>query len=83
METGSVTSPEGEEGWLFVLLEDETKVATVEVYSDRLVLVHASFSRDAVNAGKKLGAIFKELSVSSRTQAILAAQRLGLKAPSI
>lgn len=29
-----------------------------------------------------LGAIFKELSVSSRTQAILAAQRLGLKAPS-
>jgi hypothetical protein len=51
VETGSVTSPEGEEGWLFVLLEDETKVATVEVYSDRLVLVHASFSRDAVNAG--------------------------------
>ena len=30
-----------------------------------------------------LGAIFKELSVSSRTQAILAAQRLGLKAASI
>lgn len=51
VEAGTVISPDGEVGSLFVLLEDETKVATLEVYSDRLVLVHASFSRDAVNAG--------------------------------
>ena len=51
VEAGSVLSPEGEIGTHFVLFEHDLKVASVEVYADRLVLVHASYSKDAVNAG--------------------------------
>jgi len=51
VESGSVLSPDGELGSLFRMFEGDEAVASVEVYDDRVVVVHASFSRDAVDAG--------------------------------
>lgn len=51
VHAGSVMSPQGELGTLFTLTEEGTRTATIEVYSDRLVLVHASYSRAAVEGG--------------------------------
>lgn len=51
VDAGSVLSPDGEIGSLFRMFEGDQQVASVEVYVDRVVIVHASFSRDAVEAG--------------------------------
>ena len=51
VEAGRVLSPEGDIGSLFRMFECGQQVASVEVYSDRVVIAHASFSRDAVDAG--------------------------------
>ena len=51
VDAGSVLSPDGDIGSLFRMFEGDQQVASVEVYSDRVVIVHASFSRDAVDAG--------------------------------